>query len=339
VPSEGVHSSPSRTPARPVGPAARRLVYSLALLPIVPAVSIVGVSAVGHYIGLGSWDEFRWFHLFFPILWTTALILIWRGAVTWTLGRAWRTALVSMIPFVQVAVGLPLWAHSGCLASISDNMLRVGQHQILAGRFVWLAMWVWWGVEKAMMTPQGTTARHDNHRIIAGPVGQGMLASVASIPIVVGVFFIFAVSLEDLFGISDPWLGFALTAVVAMSIWLLIWGRRTVWSPSSLRRLALTAVSCFAVPITVCAMLFGSGSEVVSVVVVCLPIIGWGVWMAAALPMGWLRGGTLLDEEAEAGPRCLRCGYLLKGLTATRCPECGDERTLDELWAASLTDL
>ena len=31
-------------------------------------------------------------------------------------------------------------------------------------------------------------------------------------------------------------------------------------------------------------------------------------------------------------PRCVRCGYAMKGLTEARCPECGTRYTLDDLW-------
>ena len=29
-------------------------------------------------------------------------------------------------------------------------------------------------------------------------------------------------------------------------------------------------------------------------------------------------------DELEDGPRCRRCGYILRGLTEPRCPECGE---------------
>ena len=44
------------------------------------------------------------------------------------------------------------------------------------------------------------------------------------------------------------------------------------------------------------------------------------------------------SEEGVVGsavPRCLKYGYPLIGLRATRCPECGDEPTLDQLWTAT----
>ena len=34
----------------------------------------------------------------------------------------------------------------------------------------------------------------------------------------------------------------------------------------------------------------------------------------------------------EAPPTCPKCGYNLSGLTQCRCPECGTEYRLDELW-------
>jgi len=35
-------------------------------------------------------------------------------------------------------------------------------------------------------------------------------------------------------------------------------------------------------------------------------------------------------------PMCLQCGYNMSGLTQCRCPECGKDYTLDELWTAGI---
>lgn len=35
-----------------------------------------------------------------------------------------------------------------------------------------------------------------------------------------------------------------------------------------------------------------------------------------------------------APPRCPACGYNLSGLSQSRCPECGREYTLEQLWTA-----
>ena len=102
--------------ARPVGPVTRRLIYALVLIPIVPAVSGIGTIAYTTYLGTGQFDEFRWFTLLFSLLWVAGTIVIWRSVILWTLGRRWLTALVGLIPFVQVAHAKPLWSVTGCWA-------------------------------------------------------------------------------------------------------------------------------------------------------------------------------------------------------------------------------
>ncbi len=136
----------------------RRLVYSLALVPIVPAASVAGTSLVTTIGRPPAFDELRTFETLFSLLWVVATISIWRKAVIWTLGRQWLTALVSFIPFIQVVVNLPLWTTSGCLGGIADALLRTGQHQLGVGAWVWVAVWVWWGWEKLNMS-EVTTAR------------------------------------------------------------------------------------------------------------------------------------------------------------------------------------
>lgn len=44
---------------------------------------------------------------------------------------------------------------------------------------------------------------------------------------------------------------------------------------------------------------------------------------------GYRRGWR---SARQAPPTCLKCGYNLSGLTHCRCPECGTEHRLDELW-------
>ena len=64
------------------------------------------------------------------------------------------------------------------------------------------------------------------------------------------------------------------------------------------------------------------------------------------VPIAWLIATVFLWRETAlerrsrlaASPQrtvsCPTCGYNLTGLTATRCPECGKQSTLDELFAA-----
>ncbi len=60
----------------------------------------------------------------------------------------------------------------------------------------------------------------------------------------------------------------------------------------------------------------------------------------AALMLGlviWRRGYAQGWRRSRGEPpQCLGCGYNLSGLTHCRCPECGREHTLDELWKARI---
>jgi len=66
--------------------------------------------------------------------------------------------------------------------------------------------------------------------------------------------------------------------------------------------------------------------------VTLLVVLTCGVTALAALLLwrdGFRRGWR---RAREAPPTCPKCGYNLSGLTQSRCPECGSEFRLDELW-------
>jgi hypothetical protein len=320
--------------SRPLGPVTRRLIYALVLIPIVPAASFIGAVFCETHLAVPLFDEFRWFNLLFSVLWVAATVLIWRSVIVWTLGRRWLTALVGLIPFVQVVYAQPLWHTGGCFSSISDGMLRVGQHEVGIGIWVWLAIWVWWGWEKRQMS----RAESDTVGAVRmSPTARRIVASIGSIPVVVGAGFIIAVFLEDVVGLTgEPFSEvFALTAVVAVLLWVLIWRRAVRWPAVVIRHTVISAVGLLALPITAQWLWFDVvNDDVLEVVLVVSPIIGWGLWMAVTVKFWPMRPAVL--PAGDLAPHCLKCGYLLKGLCATRCPECGDEPTLDELWEATL---
>lgn len=315
----------------PVDSVTRRLVYALALVPIVPAVAIIGVSLTDTCVGLGPFDGLRWFHAFFSILWVGATICIWRGVILWTLGRRWLTALVSMIPLVQVFYGQPLWniPAAGCqILDFHPEMLRIGQHETGIGFWVWLTIWVWWGWEKRQMSEEHM---HRPRRIVRmSPTAKRLAASIGTIPFIFGVFLIVGVALEDSLGLADPVAeSLAFTSVIMVVVWILIWRRPVAWSPSVIKHTAIIGAICLALPIVALLLLEDHVTDLPLTVLGCLPIIGWGVWMAVTVSIwpGW--------RETRPVPQCMNCGYLLIGLSSTRCPECGDEPTLDELWQAT----
>jgi len=48
---------------------------------------------------------------------------------------------------------------------------------------------------------------------------------------------------------------------------------------------------------------------------------------------GYKRGWRAARDKP---PTCPRCGYNLSGLSQCRCPECGAEYSLDQLWHAGI---
>ncbi len=318
-------------PDRP-GSITRRIVYAIALIPIVPAVAVIGVLAIDRSSRLGSFDEIRWFNLFFSVLWVGATIVIWRRTVVWTMGRQSLTALINLIPFVQVIYGQPLW-NAGCW---STDVLRVGQHEVGIGLWTWVIIWVWWGLEKTRMNTE--SERTQTAQLPMSPIAKRLVASIATIPFLCGSFLVVSIALETFAKPSEPELvAFALMALVAILLWILIWRRAVAWSGPVIRQTAAAAFVCFVIPISALLSLWNSVGEFTKSVLVCVTIVSWGGWMIATIS----RWPILSTGAAPGGPtpRCLCCGYLLTGLTATRCPECGDEPTIDALWQATAGEL
>jgi len=124
----------------------------------------------------------------------------------------------------------------------------------------------------------------------------------------------------------------SIAAILAILIWSAIWKGKVHGSGSFFGQSVRKAGLCMGVPILVIACLpttpWLPGTDFLFVV----PFVGWGAWMVWTV-CGWPI--ALADGEETAPPRCPNCGYSLTGLRWTRCPECGDEPTLDELWRAT----
>jgi len=314
----------------------RRMIYAIALIPIVPATAAVGAIWCSGHVSVSSFDEMRWFHLFYSILWVGLSVLVWRSLIIWTLGRVWLTALIGMVPFIQVVLAQPIWImpSSGCL-DFSNEAKRFGQHELGIGAWVWLIVWVWWGWERYTMkrTKQESASQEGT---LPGHARRAVM-SIGSLPVVIGLIPIGGELLDDFTPLSTgPAIAATLCALVgfaAVVIWLLIWRRAICWSRTVLFRTLLLAAGLILIP-TLLLYWHPSATEEY---LFSIPFLAWGLWMAATVrywPMRYLAG-----ESGEFAPTCIACGYSLTGLCATRCPECGDQRTIDELWRANAGEL
>lgn len=304
----------------------RKLIWTLALLPIVPALAAVAEALADESGFVAPSTGQRWFHGLFAALWTVGFLVIWRSMIVWTLGRTALTAAISVVPFVQTIWAQPLW-NAGC---ISDDVLQLGQHQICTGLYPWLAVWAWWGWERSNMKHNGDIQRISPRVSL---VAQCIIRSIGSIPFVFGAFLIIFTALET--RMAPPWnvtIAYELVAGVAIFVWILIW-RKMVQQRN---RVAFQAASSGAVMLGLSSLgpgLFSPAPHaVLDVILYTAPVMLWGIWMAGTVAFWTLRADP---TQASATPKCPRCGYLLTGLRSTRCPECGEEPTLDELWTAT----
>jgi len=305
-----------------------------ALLPLVPALSVVGGSLSESGLQRVGFDDLGCFHLWSAVLWTVGTIVVWRAVIVWTFGRRFLTAVVAVVPFAQVLYPHPLW-QAGCG---SDDVLRAGQHFTDAGLWVWLTIWVWWGWERRCMRDELVGIRNMARM---SSVARRIMASIGLIPFVVGFFGITAVALESFVGLQmntgrEFALVYAIASLPAVGLWFGIWRGAVAWSPKAIRDAVASTALLIGLPIITLAIR-NTPSTTLEECLYWLPVVGWGVWMVSA---GWvwpMRGEVSADGTIT--PRCGRCGYLLTGLRATRCPECGDEPTIDELWRATAGEI
>lgn len=121
-------------------------------------------------------------------------------------------------------------------------------------------------------------------------------------------------------------------AFVAVAWWWL-WRKPVMWTPQRRSRTWVAALASAGAGVVLGIVTGSVETEV-----------GWFVGTAAP-PLLWLGATALLWQETDAervrrtghvghGPvLCPECRYDLTGLTAARCPECGTQYTLDELYA------
>lgn len=316
------------------GPVTRRLLYTIVLLPIVLATSILGTVSILTASNIAL-DEVRLFHGLFAGLWVILFLFLWRSFILWTFGRKILNILLIGVPFAQVLYPHPLWKSSGCLGGITDVFLRHGQHHIGVGVYVWLAIWVWWGGERVLMTE---TVKTRLPRAPVSKTARRLIASVGYLPFVLGCFLLVGIALEQFVGLklgssSGRALDLCITAIVAAGVWLLIWRKLVVWSPKVLWATLASIVLVLGIPSAATALSSDSNWKMLDYILVFTPLLCWGLWMAGTVTLWPMRADDIAPHWLT--PRCRNCGYLLSGLRATRCPECGDEPTLDELWLST----
>lgn len=315
----------------------QRLLFTLALLPLVHGLALAGVECIDTYLPAQPLGFMRVLLILCASLWVIGVLAAWRSLVLWTFGRAALTALITAVPFAQVIIFRPLWTHSGCIVSIDDDILQFAQHEFGAGAWVWLAIWVWWGWERRAMnrrtdTAAGLEARHPPTRRLTG-TARRLLATIGHVPICFAVAIITQDALDTFTTLANPTrsaLAYGVAAVCSVLLMELVWRQEPASQARGLGVHVGLPLVLMGVPIGIVALWLDQLGRPFDTLVGVGPVVGWGAWLGVA-PIFWRLGPVGLEARGE-GPKCLDCGYPLTGLCGTRCPECGHEPTLDELW-------
>jgi len=326
--------------ARPACPLVRatpltgRLMLCLGLLFLVPALSIQVSDWIG---GWHAWDDQQVLNLILAGLTVGMSLWVWRRFVRWTLGRAAATAITMLVPLAQVLWWQPMF-NVGC---ITDNILRTGQNLSLIGLWVWVVVWLWWGLDRGWAVLRTRWPLTADGRRMMTPTARSLAAGMGLLPFLVGLWLILCIFLVDVvrldFNEHSVLICNGVCAVVAVVVWILIWRRRVAWTRRARIGTILSSGVLLHVAVLVplyAVLCFDSDGEVC---VIALPVVALGVWLMFTTFL-WPARAVPVQERIEASVRCMRCGYSLRGLTATRCPECGFEPTLEAFCAGWVTE-
>ena len=312
---------PSIARAKPI---ATRLVLCLVLFLLAPASAAIAAKWLDSLIAP---DVLQLWSVGWTVVVTLASLLIWRACVVWTLGRAAGTAIATLVPLGQALWWQPIF-NVGC---ITDDVLRTGQSATLLGLWVWAIVWLWWGFDRGLAVCRRRRPENRNRSMVMTPIARTIVVGYGMLPIVVGLYFVLMIFLTDVVSLSERTayqVANVACGALAVGIWIRAWRPHVIWSPR-IRNLTGLAAGVFLVLIALCP-LPDFNSDVLGVCQVAIPPMALGVWMIVTTRL-WPARQTDTPGWLEHALRCGRCGYSLKGLYATRCPECGYEPTLEEV--------
>lgn len=321
--SRGIYSAPGFT---------KRFIASVAMIPIAYGLSVQALVVALDLISGLKFGQTRFFHMSLTAILVCSLGWIWRRVLLSHGTRVWWALAVGVLPFLQSAYGSLPFPYSG---RRPEDFLQFGQFHLEMGLCTWAALWIWSRSEKPLMADD--IGQRASTVPSFSPTAKRLIASVSLWFILFGVFMISHEVFRSLPVPKDrvP-VSLLITAVIGVAIWYIIWCRAFNWREGALLQTTIATIICLVLPLFGCFAFYRQIGRFFDPVLACLPVIGWGVWMIWTSRIWLARGSDALPIDA---PRCIKCGYLLIGLRSTRCPECGSEPTLDELWRANSCDI
>lgn len=294
-------------------------------------VSVLSASLFGTTATAGQWISL-WIAGFSIV----TVACLWFSLIAWTRARVLVFAALSCLPLVQPVVLASLWGRSRWSRGFTSDIEQVTLTLTAIGVY---------GLALAALTARWTqdstgevgnmTEQESQSRV---SVLRALLISIALQPAGLAMFLLGVIASDELFNVQGEAMlllvayGFAFA--VCVPIWIWAWMRALPKAARASRTFSIGVMATIAPPLAVLLafVLFGSRSPRDAFLLGLLPLAGWCAWMA--LTVRAVRRADVVGYVESNGPACPSCGYPLVGLTSTRCPECGSEPTLDELWAA-----
>jgi peptidoglycan/LPS O-acetylase OafA/YrhL len=164
-----------------------------------------------------------------------------------------------------------------------------------------------------------------------------ILLAILMFPLASLAYLVIVVMLFELWGWSngeEVFIGAGLaTWAFLAGYWYLLWRKSVRFTGQRIAVTLLAAGPAAGVALGIGAVVYAMEDEVgVFVGSTAAPLL----WIVATIFI-WRETAEERGERlsgAAAGIVCPVCGYNLTGLTATRCPECGKQFTIDELLAS-----
>lgn len=263
----------------------------------------------------------------------------------------WESSVWTMILGIQLCIFQPMWKSTNCA---NEDILVTGQSLSLTG--LWLAAFIgsWFGLRFIFRRPVifGFLAKDGT------PMNQATLRLIiayALIPFLPGLFFICWVALDDFTSMNsnEGWgVSFIACTVVAIAAWVATWRNAIQWTVK--RRIGTMGLATLfllsALPILLMQGLSSSSETYLSLI----PLIAFSIWLIGTSLL-WreknpakavLRSGVVGTNTADRGAEnllefvhCPKCNYSMKGLREVKCPECGWNSTIDDLFEKTVTSL
>ena len=165
------------------------------------------------------------------------------------------------------------------------------------------------------------------------------MLTLLTVPLAAAMYFVCCIIGFETLSYPNEYLAFFMGDIAAlltiMTSWLLLWSRDVDWDRCTSKTIifSIGAIALGFVTAWLVSVFYSTFHNVIM-----------GVFLGGIVTcLAWMIGACIFWRQPAAATSaapgqpghhdvvCLKCGYVLNGLTEARCPECGERYTLDGL--------